>query len=251
MATCSCPVCLSLDHRDQRLRSSLYLETKNKQKILVDTGPDLRMQVLQNKIHTIDSVIVTHEHADHLHGLDDLRPFSFGPSPKTIPLYTNTSTKEFINERFPYIFVKNKLSMPRGGSLPKLELKAVEMNTETMIGNDSFYFFNYPHGPGITMGFIHESFAYIVDCMELPEDLLIFLKEKKLKLLIIDCLQKKDHPTHLNVEKCFAYIEKIAPLKAGLIHIGHDLSHRQLESLCVQRFKKNVFPLYDQQKIFY
>ena len=86
---CSCVVCTSLDHRDQRMRSSIFIETKSGKNILVDTTPDLRTQLLNNKISMLDFAIITHDHADHLHGIDDLMPFCFGPPMREIPVYTN------------------------------------------------------------------------------------------------------------------------------------------------------------------
>lgn len=247
---CACPVCTSLDHRDQRLRTSLFIETKNGQRIIVDTGPDLRTQLLANKITAIDFAIITHEHADHLHGIDDLRPFSFGPPVREIPVFTNAPTKKFIEERYPYIFQKN--SRPSiGGGIPKLNIQAVEMEKTTKVNGEDFFFFSYPHGYGVTMGFIHESFAYIVDCFELPDHLIEILKAKKLKLLVIDCLQRKSHQTHLTVEKSFEYIREINPEKTGLIHMSHDLSHRVLSDLASAAFGSNVFPVYDQMKLSY
>lgn len=247
---CSCLVCTSLDHRDQRLRTSLFLETKQGNKILVDTTPDLRSQVLNNKISTVDFAIITHEHADHLHGIDDLRPFCFGPPAREIPVYTNEATKEAIIHRFPYIFAHQNRPV-LGGGIPRLKLSAVELETPTIIEGLEFFFFNYPHGHGETMGFVLGDFAYVVDCFSLPLHIVDFLKERKLKLLVIDCLQRKPHTTHLTVEKSFTYIHKIKPEQAGLIHISHDLSHSVLKELAMREFGESVFPLYDGQKIFY
>jgi phosphoribosyl 1,2-cyclic phosphate phosphodiesterase len=250
MVGCQCKVCTSLDHRDQRLRTSLFIETKNDQKFIVDTGPDLRTQLLINKISVVDFAIITHEHADHLHGIDDLRPLSFGPPIKEIPVITNAPTRAFTEERYPYIF-KAPSKPIIGGGIPRLKFITAEMEKTTLINGEEFFFFNYPHGHGVTMGFIHDSFAYIVDCFEIPDHIVKILKEKKLKLLIIDCLQRKDHQTHLTVENCFNYIHEISPDQAGLIHISHDLSHRLLNDLARAEFGSKVFPLYDQQKVFY
>ncbi len=250
MVGCRCSVCTSLDHRDQRLRTSIFLETKKGQKILVDTGPDLRTQLLANKISALDFAIITHEHADHLHGIDDLRPFCFGPPAREIPVFTNAPTKKHMEDRYPYIFGPKKYPAV-GGGIPKLNLIEVEMEKTTTINGEDFFFFSYPHGYGVTMGFIHEDFAYVVDCMEIPDHLVKILHDRKIKLLIIDCLQRKAHTTHLTVEKCFEYIHKIKPERAGLIHMGHDLSHDVLSALAMREFGRSVFPLYDQQKLFY
>jgi phosphoribosyl 1,2-cyclic phosphate phosphodiesterase len=253
MIGCQCQVCTSLDHRDQRLRSSIFLETCAGKKILIDTTPDLRTQLLSNKISMVDFVIVTHDHADHLHGIDDLRPLTFGPPLKEIPLYCNKLTKKSIEKRFHYIFKKRNLTKTpiTGGGIPRLSLNTVAIEKKITLHDEQFYFFNYPHGHGVTMGFYHSGMAYIVDCMEIPEDLLKKLQKLKIKLLIIDCLKRGKHTTHLTVDRTFEYIKKINPERAGLIHMGHDLSHSQLSKMAEDYFGKNVFPLYDQLKIFY
>lgn len=253
MIGCQCVVCTSLDHRDQRMRTSIFLQTKNGKHILVDTSPDLRTQLLSNQITHVDFAIITHDHADHLHGIDDLRPLSFYRAPKEIPLYTNADTALKIKERFGYIFPKNHDSKKPilGGGIPKLTLEKVELEKWIEIEGEKFYFFNYPHGHTETMGFIHDQMAYIVDCMELPQNILTLLSNEKLKLLVIDCLQRKSHSTHLTLERSFDYITTINPETAGLIHIGHDLSHQMLSEISIKRFGKKVFPLYDNQKIIY
>lgn len=251
MLGCSCSVCTSLDHRDQRMRTSIFLETKKGKKILVDTSPDLRSQFLLNKISAIDFAIITHDHADHLHGIDDLRPFCFGPPPREIPIFTNAPTKEAITERFPYIFKPHSRPI-LGGGIPRLKLEVVDIEKNMVIDGEDFFFFNYPHGHGQTMGFIHDSFAYIVDCFELPDHIVKKLHDKKLDLLIIDCLQIRPHSTHLNVQKCFDYIKRIGALQSGLTHMSHvDFSHITLLDLAHKEFGKSVFPLYDQQKLSY
>lgn len=252
MVGCLCPVCTSLDHRDQRLRTSIFIETKSGKKILVDTTPDLRTQLLTNKISDIDFVIMTHDHADHLHGIDDLRPLTFGPPEKVIPIYCNEETAKIIEKRFNYIFQNNNPQNPiLGGGIPRLSLNPVELDKKIIIEGEEFTFFNYPHGHGSTMGFTHQGFAYIVDCMELPVQLLEKLKKQKLELLIIDCLKRGAHTTHLTVDKSFDYIQKINPERCGLIHMGHDLSHIELAKLADDQFGKKVYPLYDQLKLFY
>lgn len=253
MINCKCKVCTSLDHRDQRLRTSLFIETRAGKKILVDITPDFRTQYLRNKISDIDFAIITHAHADHLHGIDDLRPLTFGQPTREINLYCNKETCDSVAYRFDYIFMKrDSIKRPvLGGGIPRLKLNEVELLKETVIEGEQFFFFNYPHGHGETMGFIHQNLAYIVDCMEIPDPILTILKKKKIQLLIIDCLQRGSHRTHLNVERSFHYIKEINAQRTGLIHMGHDLFHRELQKLAYQEFGEKVFPLYDQLKLFY
>lgn len=253
MIGCKCKVCTSLDHRDQRLRTSILIESASGKKILVDTTPDLRTQFLNNKIYDVDFVIMTHDHADHLHGIDDLRPLTFGPPVKEINIYCNKKSYESIEKRFEYIFLPKdpKKHPPIGGGIPRLKLNEVELLKNVNIFGEEFFFFNYPHGHGETMGFIHQGMAYIVDCMEIPSELLAILKKKKIQLLILDCLQRKPHSTHLTVERSFNYIKEIKPERTALIHMGHDLFHRELLKLSSDQFGKKVFPLYDQLKLFY
>lgn len=245
---CHCKVCSSENPKDKRLRTSLFISTLSGKKFLVDTTPDLRTQLLAHQIEKLDFAIITHDHADHLHGIDDLRPLSFKTG-KSIPLYLNEKTKASIEKRFSYIFPRpGEPSL--GGGIPKISLHKVELNTNLIIENEPFYFFNYPHGYGETMGFIHRSFAYIVDCFELPLPLLEFLKAQNLQCLIIDCLKRGTHGTHLSVEKCFEYIKTIGPQMTGLIHMGHDLSHQELTEMANSSFPKgSVFPLFDGQAL--
>ncbi len=247
---CQCVVCLSLDPRDKRLRTSIYLETKAGNKILVDTGPDLRQQVLQNNICEIDFTIITHEHADHLHGLDDLRPFSFTLPPRSMPVYCSKETLESIKTRFSYVFPREERT--GGGGIPRLNFFETAMNRSTLINGEEFYFFENFHGHNMkTLAFIHEKFAYIIDCVEISESVLEELAARQLDFLLIDCLQRKPQGTHLFVERTFEYIKKIKAKKTGLIHISHDLSHKYLERIASEQFGPEVFPVYDGLKISY
>ncbi len=246
MIGCYCSVCKSTFKKNKRLRTSIHIKTKEGNSFLIDTGPDLRTQLLTYKINKIDAVIMTHDHADHLHGIDDLRPLNFGPDGKVIPVYTFGDCAKKIRRRFDYIF---KEKNPMAGSKPMINLLNVNNKGPTDVEGEEFYFYLVPHGPFKSMGFRYKKFAYFVDCSEIPETLIEELKKQRLEILILDCVQKRPHKTHLYLEKCFSLIKRISPKSCGLIHMNHELEHKWLEKECKKHFGKSVFPLFDGQKL--
>lgn len=251
---CQCAVCKSQNPKNKRFRTSIYIETTRGNKILVDATPDLRSQILQNNIDHIDFSIITHDHADHVHGIDDLRPFTYFQN-KTMPIFTNEFFAQNLTSRFPYIFQADKIYSedrpPLGGGIPKLELKIIQPNQQCDLNGERFEFLELPHGYGKSLGFIHESFAYLIDCHEIPEEVLMKLEAKKLQLIIIDCLKRAEHKTHLNLEKSLKYVERINAQFSGLIHMAHDFDHNEFENEMTQKYGKKVSPLFDTQKLEY
>lgn len=256
---CSCKVCHSKNSKDKRYRTSFLIKTSEGKNILIDTTPDMRTQLLREKIKKIDTAIITHEHADHLHGIDDLRPFCFSPGPHSIPIHTSKICADIMRERFPYIFQWEKFYTEDkpiiGGGIPRLDLHDIQVTEDNIVkkqieGKD-FYFFLIPHGYGFAMGFVQGSLGYIGDCHSIPEFILSFLKKRKLDLLIMNCVQKEKHQSHLTVDASFAYIKKIQPKRAGLIHMNHFLGHAELTKLCKEYFTIPVGPLFDGQKLYY
>ena len=137
---------------------------------LIDTTPDLRQGLLNHNIKKIDACIITHTHADHLHGIDDLRPLCFGPPPKTIPLYTSGKFSEEIKNRFPYIFGDQAKQPQLGGGIPRLITKTIDFTqtiNKTHLHGVTFDFFLLPHGKGETIGFRQGKFAYLIDCHDI------------------------------------------------------------------------------------
>ncbi|MCK5882998.1 MAG: MBL fold metallo-hydrolase [Bacteriovoracaceae bacterium] len=257
---CNCTVCTSNDLRDTRLRTSLLLKTKEKKTIVIDTTPDMRTQLLKHKVMSVDGCLITHDHADHLHGIDDLRPYCFGPPLKVIPVVASTKISNLLKDRFPYIFNATKLfgdDRPiLGGGIPHLNLQAEELSKKKTNSinccGEILELFNLPHGHTTTTGMYHEGLCYIPDCTSIADELVLELSQKKIDLLIIDCLQEDHHETHLNVEQAFNYIEKIAPKRAGLIHMNHETSHERLVKLARIRFPDGlVFPLVDNDRFEY
>ncbi len=259
MLGCSCNVCTSNDPYDQRMRSSFIIQIKNEQQkqknILIDTGPDLRTQLLRAKMTHIDSVIITHEHADHLHGIDDLRPFCFVPENHFIPIYTSHHCAQTMRKRYPYIFHSERFYNEKkpvlGGGIPRLELHNLALRKKgffsQVIEGLEFIFFFLPHGYGFTMGFITDGLAYLPDCHLVPPQVIQKCQQLKIQDLIIDCVQPLPHESHLCLEKAKAAILEIAPERAHLIHMNHFFSHRELIQYCHEHFLFPVAPLHDEQ----
>jgi phosphoribosyl 1,2-cyclic phosphate phosphodiesterase len=244
---CKCGVCQSNDPRNQRLRTSVLLETANKKNILIDTSPDLRTQLLHTHTSSIDAVILTHDHADHTHGIDDLRPLSY-LRPDPIIIYTDQYTVESVTNKFPYIFKPHNPVI--GGGIPRLNLKVIDEGP-TQIENENFNFWTLPHGHGSTLSVIHEKLGYIVDCREIPDNILTKFRDAKLELLIIDCLRYEPHQTHLHLDLALEYIQQIAPTSAILTHMAHEIDYLDLMNQLQRRGIKNVFPGIDGQSFLY
>lgn len=227
MIGCNCPVCNSTNASNNRLRTSVLLRTSSSKTILVDTTPDLRTQFLREKINYIDAAIITHDHADHTHGMDDLRPLCHLNN-MTIPIHCSSKTSQSLRKKFDYIFDRKSL-FPKdrpiiGGGIPMLDLVELKDGQHLVAGSE-FEFFSLPHGHGLTSGFIHQSMAYIVDCHDIPEKVVQRLREAQLDLLILDCVQPGPHQTHLGWEKARFFLEAIRPKRAGLIHMNHAWDH--------------------------
>lgn len=254
MLGCPCDVCQSNDPKNKRLRTSILIETSNGKRILIDTTPDLRYQLLREDIQGLDAVIVTHEHADHLHGIDDLRPLCFGPPVREIPVYTHAKCAEHMKKTFPYIFDTEKVFTKDkpilGGGTPRLKLEVIQVGKKQKVCGEDFEFLLLPHGHTQTLAIIYKKFAYVIDCHVLSNQVLNDLKSRKLDFLIIDCVtDDRSHDSHLVMEQSFEYIARIEPKKAGLIHMNHNLDHAKLSAKASNKFSFPVSPLYDQEVI--
>ena len=203
------------------------LTTTSGKNILIDTTPDLRTQLLRAKINCVDAVIVTHDHADHTHGLDDLRPLC-RLNNMNIPVHCSPATAEGLRKKFDYIFDRDRLFPPErpvlGGGIPMLDL--VEFHDgQHWVAGEEFEFFSLPHGHFQTTAFRLAGLAYLVDCHEVPQDILRRLRDKQLDYLVLDCVQPGPHQTHLGWDKAREILDFIRPKKAGLIHMNHDWDH--------------------------
>lgn len=249
---CKCAVCKSTELRNKRLRTSAVMEFSDGKRILIDASPDLRTQLIRSHIDTLDGIIITHDHADHTHGMDDLRPFGFQKK-AALPVYADASAAKDLTRKFPYIFESKKYFEGKeilGGGIPLLELKVTQAGPEKILGHD-FEFFSLPHGHEDTLGVSQGKMAYLVDCRMIPDETLNKLRDKNLDLLIIDCLRPNPHQTHLHLDLTLEYITHIRPKLAVLTHMGHEWDYLELMKEIQKRGVKNTFPAIDGQSFLY
>lgn len=211
---CECAVCTSTDPRNKRLRCSILLEHLGRT-ILVDTPPDLRTQALRYDVRRVDAVLFTHGHADHLHGLDDVRSYCFGRE-EPIPVYGDRLTLERITRVFDYAFDSAWAeAVPRLSLHPiagDLELFGLQVRPITVI-----------HGRLPVLAFRVGRFAYVTDCSRIPDESMAQLRG--LDILVLDALRHREHPTHFTVDEALHVVDRLAPRRTYLTHIAHDLDH--------------------------
>ena len=245
---CSCHVCTSPNPKDKRYRCSLLLRTMDNRNILIDTTPDLRTQMLTTKTNKLDAVVITHHHADHINGIDDVRPFCFRRN-QDLPLYCSQKTGKELERTFPYIFKRNEVFRPDrpiiGGGIPMIAKQHIPESGRAQILGVDFQFFDIPHGHTSTSCFSTGRLAYFPDSHRISRETINQLNSQKLEYLIIDCVQKEPHQTHLHFDLAVQYSEEIAAKKTFLIHMGHKLSHDWMCQNLEKRKLFNIVPAHD------
>lgn len=229
---CRCEVCTSTDPRDKRLRSSALLSDQHSN-ILIDCGPDLRQQMLRNHTEHLEAILLTHEHNDHVIGLDDVRPFNFA-SGKPLDVYGLPRVLGELKKRFDYVFGE-----PIPG-LPRIELRPIQRNESFEIQGVQVQSIGVEHGNLPILGFRFSDIAYLTDVKSLKPDSLERLAG--VRHLVINALHHRPHPAHLNLQEALALIEKIAPHHAWLTHLSH---HFGLFKDYETRLPQNVGLAYD------
>lgn len=230
---CKCKACLSNDTRDDRLRSGVLIQ-KNGINILVDTGPDLRQQMLNVGINHVDGVLYTHEHNDHVAGLDDIRPFNF--IQKTdIPFYGLPRVLKDIEYRFAYVFSKN----PYPGA-PKATLIPIQPSKTFFIKDLEITPIKVMHGTLPVIGYRFGDFAFITDVSYINDEGKNLLSG--IKVLVISALHKEKHFSHFNLSESISLIQELKIEKAFITHISHRMGPT---SEWEKELPENIFPAYD------
>lgn len=211
---CDCEVCLSNDPRDKRLRVSILLETQDLT-LVVDCGPDFRYQMLRADVKKLDAILITHQHNDHIIGLDDVRPFNFSTW-SDMPVYATPSVIREFKIRFAYIFDAD----PYPGA-PMIKLTPIDPGQTFAIKSLDIQPIQVLHGQLPVLGFRFGSFAYITDMKTISE--LELNKVKGVRILVINALHHKFHHSHLNLEEALAMIDRIKPKQAFLTHLSHRM----------------------------
>jgi phosphoribosyl 1,2-cyclic phosphate phosphodiesterase len=217
---CDCEVCRSTDPHDRRTRPSIMIEWDG-HRVLIDTTPDFREQALREGIDRIDAVLYTHGHADHILGLDDLRPLTFprvtgGPK---VPLYANASTTAVLRQVFKYIFD----AAYKFGGLAQVDLIGIDGPIELF--GSMFTPITVIHGETPIIGYRFGSAAYLTDFSSIPKESMQQLHG--LDILFLDALRHKPHPTHSTIEHSLGIVKDLKPKRAFFTHISHDLAHAE------------------------
>lgn len=234
---CSCAVCASSNPKNKRLRASILVEYDNGFRLLVDTSPDLRQQALSINLDRIDTVIFTHAHADHTHGIDDLRPFNSKLN-AAIPAYADAETLTELKRRFPFVFEE----AVEGSYWKKTALQEHSISAGQKIHfteGASCQVFTQIHGTGTTLGLKFGNIVYSTDLNAIPPESESYLHN--LDLWILDCLRDGSAGSHLSLSGALELIEKYRPKRAILSHMNHELEYEALKT----RLPQSIEPAYD------
>jgi phosphoribosyl 1,2-cyclic phosphate phosphodiesterase len=230
------PVCLSKDEKDKRLRVSVLVEWKGFSYV-VDCGPDFRQQILRTNCEKIDGIVFTHEHSDHVLGLDDIRPFYFKQG--AISIFAHKRVLKSLKKRFDYIFkTKNKYPGAPSVSINKVKNKPFKLGDIEVIPVNGL------HYELQVFGYRFNDFAYLTDMKTVKEKEIE--KIKGVKVLVVNALREEPHYSHFNLEEALNFIEKVKPEVAYLTHVSHLLGfHAEVQ----KKLPKNVFLAYDNLQI--
>lgn len=231
---CDCAVCRSTDPRDRRNRVGAFVEADGA-KILIDTPPELRLQLLANGISSADAVLITHDHADHVNGLDDIRPLS--ASGKGLAVYGPPDTLDRLAMRFSYVFDGVK-ALP-GTSKPEARAHPLQPGERFDVGGVEIQSIPVAHGPMTVYGYRIGDLGYVTDAKELSAEAVRALRG--VKVLVLNALFPTPHPTHLSIPEAVETAQRVGAARTFLTHLTHRTSHSDLE----RELPKGISPAYD------
>jgi len=217
MIGCTCDVCRSTDPRDRRLRPSIYIEVDGGPSVLVDTSTDLRQQALAFGVTRVDAILMTHSHADHVMGMDEVRRFNV-LNHGAIPVHASAATGRELRRIFQYVF---EPPSQKGGGIPQIVLH--EIAGPFRVGALAVQPLPLLHGSLPILGFRFGSFAYLTDASTIPDETWPMLEG--LDVLVLNALRHRPHPTHFSLSEAAAVAERLQPRRAFFTHICHDLPH--------------------------
>jgi phosphoribosyl 1,2-cyclic phosphate phosphodiesterase len=224
---CSCRVCTSTDPRDQRLRPSVAIEwqeegaTLDPHCVLIDTGPDFRQQALRFGIRNIDAVFYTHPHADHILGLDDLRPLTFGHRDQKMPLYADAATADVLERVFSYTFSATATYPTRA----RVELR--RLNGAVDVAGATFTPVPLLHGKLGVTGYRFGNAAYLTDMNNVPDASMPLLEG--VEVVVLDALRPQPHPTHATISEAIGWAQRIGARETWFTHMSHEVMHAEMD----------------------
>ena len=234
---CGCAVCRSEDPRDKRTRVGAAVETDGGAVILIDTPPELRLQLLSTRITRVDAILFTHQHADHTHGIDDIRAIT-AQRDTHLPMYASAETLAELAHKFDYIFDDSIRPAP-GTSKPQGRAFALSPGVPVRIADVDVTAVRVPHGPMTVYGYRIGPLAYVTDAQSMPDDAIAALRGAR--VLVINALFHRPHPSHLSVPEAIGAARRIGAELTYLTHLTHENFHAALEA----ELPPGIAPAYD------
>ncbi len=233
---CRCSTCTSTDPRDRRTRTAALIETNGK-RFLIDTPPELRLQLVAAAVDHVDAVLFTHAHADHVHGIDDLRALSVRQG-AMLPAYGSRATMAELTAKFPYIF-DPAIVVPVGTSKPELAAHVLEPGRTASIAGVAVLPVSLPHGDHEVYGYRIGPVAYLTDVKVIPESVIDALRD--LEVLVLNALLSRPHPLHLSVPEAVAAAQRVGARRTLFTHLTHENTHAAL----LAKLPAGIAPAYD------
>jgi phosphoribosyl 1,2-cyclic phosphate phosphodiesterase len=221
---CVCRVCTSTDPRDRRTRPSVAIEWQDgnsERRVLIDTGPDFREQALRHSIRSIDAVFYTHAHADHILGLDDLRPLSFAHRDRGMPLYADDATAQILERVFAYTL------SPDATYATRARVQLHRLTGPVQVAGVTFIPIPLLHGGLEVTGYRIGNAAYLTDMNEIPESSMALLRG--VEVVVLDALRPQPHPSHATIPEAIRWAERIGARETWFTHMSHEVMHAEMD----------------------